>query len=80
MKTFLEFAVVAIPLTAAVGAILFFCRKRIHQQMEDIAKAAKAGAFKRPVRFRPLPTLPADRHRAPIAEPDAEAGVTTQAA
>lgn len=58
MTTLLEFAVIAIPLTAVVGAILFFGRKRIHRQMEEIAEAAKLGAFKRPLRFRPVRTLP----------------------
>lgn len=51
MNTLLEPAVMAIPLTAAVGAMLFFRRKHIHRQMEAIAEAAKAGMFKRPMRF-----------------------------
>lgn len=58
MTTLFEFAVIALPLTAAVGAMLFFGRKRIHRQMEEIAEAAKSGAFKRPLRFRPVRTLP----------------------
>jgi len=58
MTTFFEFVVIAVPLTAAVGALLFFGRKRIHRQMAEIAEAAESGAFKRPVRFRPVRTLP----------------------
>jgi hypothetical protein len=56
MTTLFEFTVIAI-LTAGVSAVLFFGRRRIHRQMEEIAEAAKSGAFTRPVRFRPLRTL-----------------------
>jgi hypothetical protein len=40
--TFLDFAVIAAPLTLAALALLFFGRRHIYRQMDDIAEAAKA--------------------------------------
>jgi hypothetical protein len=83
MTTFLEFAIIAIPLTAAAGAVLFFARGHIHQQMDEIAEAAKSGLFKRPMRFRPLRTLPKNfwpEHRSRTLASEPEPGTTTQAA
>lgn len=68
MTTILEFAIIAIPLTAVVAAMLCFGRKHIHRQMDEIAEAAKSGAFKRPVRFHPLPAHP-EKHRSPVGNP-----------
>ncbi|HET7239393.1 MAG TPA: hypothetical protein VFI76_10210 [Terrimicrobiaceae bacterium] len=40
--TILDFAVIAAPLTLAALALLFFGRRHIYRQMDDIAEAAKA--------------------------------------
>ena len=47
MTTFFEFTAIAIPSIALVAAVLFFSRKHVHRQMEEIAKAAKTGAYDR---------------------------------
>lgn len=81
MNTFLEFALIAVPSTAAVAALLFFGRRHIHRQMDDIAEAAKAGAFKRPMRFRRIPTIPAQHRQkgfSPTGEPEPLACAATQ--
>jgi hypothetical protein len=46
--TILEFAVIAAPLTVAALALLFFGRRHIYRQMDEIAVAAKARLSKRP--------------------------------
>lgn len=78
MTTFLEFVAIAIPLSAAVGAMFFFGSRHIHRQMEEIAEAANSGAFKRPLRFRAVRTLPNNhrtehRSRTAASEPDPHA-------
>ena len=40
--TILDFAVIAAPLTLAALALLFFGRRHIYRQMDDIAAAANA--------------------------------------
>ncbi|MEO8350747.1 MAG: hypothetical protein ABI680_03395 [Chthoniobacteraceae bacterium] len=47
MTTTLDFAVVELPLCLAVLALLVFGRRHIHEQMEQIAEMAKAGAATR---------------------------------
>jgi hypothetical protein len=42
MNTILDFAVIAGPLTLAGLAVLFFGRRHIYRQMDQIAEAAKA--------------------------------------
>jgi hypothetical protein len=51
MKIFLEPIVAAATFAAAAVALLFVARRHIHRQMEEIAEAARAGAFKRPFAF-----------------------------
>lgn len=59
MTTFLEFALLAALLIIVGLAMLAACRDHIHRQMDQIAEAANDGAFKRPLRFRAIPALPA---------------------
>jgi hypothetical protein len=42
MKTIIDSAVIAAPLTFAALALLFFGRRHIYRQMDQIAEAAKA--------------------------------------
>jgi hypothetical protein len=57
MTTFAEFIAIAGPFTLAVVALLIFARRRIHAQMEEIAESARADVFKRPLRFRCVPSV-----------------------
>lgn len=47
MTTTLDFAIVTVPLTLAVLALLVLARRHIHGQMEQIAAAAEARAAAR---------------------------------
>ena len=42
MKTIIDFATVAAPLTFAALALLFFGRRHIYRQMDQVVEAAKA--------------------------------------
>ena len=42
MTTFIDSAVIAVPLTFAALALLFFGRRHIYRPMDQVAEAAKA--------------------------------------
>jgi hypothetical protein len=60
MTTFFEFIILALPSTVLVGAVLFFSRRHVHQQMEGLAKEAKINTWRRRMHFRSVPNLPDD--------------------
>ena len=64
MNMFLEPFLIALPFTAAALAVLLLGRRQIDRQLDEVADAAEAGAFKRPFAFRRGPSLPA-RDRQP---------------
>jgi hypothetical protein len=82
MNTHFEFAVIAVPGIAAVAALFLFGRRHIHRQLDELAEAAKAGAFSRPMRFRGVPALrsiPREENFSPISDSDPQAFATMQA-
>lgn len=58
MTNSLHFTTIILAPFALFAAALYFGRARIHRQMEEIAEAARTGALKRTVPFRPLRSLP----------------------